>query len=443
MLHPRYNPGEGAGSDVTTVTIRELYLLMGREVEEVDSVGAGHILGIGGLGEHVLKCCTLSSTLACPALRSAHFASSPIVHVAIEPVHLSDTPLLVKGMRLLNQADPCVEVTIQESGQHVLSTAGEVHLQRCLDDLRQTFARVELSVSEPIVPFRETVIETPKMDMVNEAITSLNEVKKARVTNALLSRAEGEELVDNSDGVVTVTTANKACLLKIKATPLPVSVVEILLRNSQLLKLLLATGNDSQLSKDVKVQLAELKISLEECFSVAEGNWVGVVDNIMAFGPRGVGPNILVNKVIGYARPSLWKRLDDTVGVADKVVREYDNSVLSGFQLSTLAGPLCEEPLQGVCYSLLDWTPGEGADDEVGGAGGEVNKGGVYGPFSGQLISAMKDGCRKALLIQPTRLMAAMYSCSILVGHMILMIFISHFHLLPRQRLVSWVKFTA
>lgn len=45
-------------------------------------------------------------------------------------------PKLVRGMRLLNQADPCAEVLIQETGEHVLVTAGEVHLQRCLDDLR-------------------------------------------------------------------------------------------------------------------------------------------------------------------------------------------------------------------------------------------------------------------------------------------------------------------
>ncbi len=38
----------------------------------------------------------------------------------------------------------------------------------------------------------------------------------------------------------------------------------------------------------------------------------------------------------------------------------------------------------------------------------------IYGPFSGQLISAVKEGCRRAFLAQPTRLMAAMYSCSIL-----------------------------
>lgn len=46
-------------------------------------------------------------------------------------------PKLVQGMRLLNQADPCAEVLIQETGEHVLVTAGEVHLQRCLDDLQE------------------------------------------------------------------------------------------------------------------------------------------------------------------------------------------------------------------------------------------------------------------------------------------------------------------
>lgn len=44
---------------------------------------------------------------------------------------------LVEGLRLLNQADPCVHVLVQETGEHVIITAGEVHLQRCLDDLKQ------------------------------------------------------------------------------------------------------------------------------------------------------------------------------------------------------------------------------------------------------------------------------------------------------------------
>lgn len=52
-------------------------------------------------------------------------------------VCVGEMPKLVRGMRLLNQADPCAEVLIQETGEHVLVTAGEVHLQRCLDDLRE------------------------------------------------------------------------------------------------------------------------------------------------------------------------------------------------------------------------------------------------------------------------------------------------------------------
>ena len=42
----------------------------------------------------------------------------------------------MEGLKLLNQSDPCVEVSVQESGEHVIVGAGEVHLQKCLDDLR-------------------------------------------------------------------------------------------------------------------------------------------------------------------------------------------------------------------------------------------------------------------------------------------------------------------
>lgn len=53
---------------------------------------------------------------------------------------LEEMPALVQGMRLLNQADPCVQVFVQESGEHVLVTAGEVHLQRCIDDLKERYS---------------------------------------------------------------------------------------------------------------------------------------------------------------------------------------------------------------------------------------------------------------------------------------------------------------
>ena len=42
---------------------------------------------------------------------------------------------LVEGMKLVNQSDANIEVLVQETGEHVLIGAGEIHLQKCIDDL--------------------------------------------------------------------------------------------------------------------------------------------------------------------------------------------------------------------------------------------------------------------------------------------------------------------
>lgn len=38
-------------------------------------------------------------------------------------------PRLVEGLKLLAHADPCVETFRQQSGEHVILTAGELHLE--------------------------------------------------------------------------------------------------------------------------------------------------------------------------------------------------------------------------------------------------------------------------------------------------------------------------
>jgi len=53
----------------------------------------------------------------------------PIVRVALEPVIPSDMPKLIAGIKLLAQADPCVETFQQQTGEHVILTAGELHLE--------------------------------------------------------------------------------------------------------------------------------------------------------------------------------------------------------------------------------------------------------------------------------------------------------------------------
>jgi translation elongation factor EF-G len=49
--------------------------------------------------------------------------------VALEPAHPADMQKLTNGLKLLSQSDPCVETFQQQTGEHVILTAGELHLE--------------------------------------------------------------------------------------------------------------------------------------------------------------------------------------------------------------------------------------------------------------------------------------------------------------------------
>uniref|UniRef100_A0A8C1PS52 Elongation factor-like 1 n=1 Tax=Cyprinus carpio TaxID=7962 RepID=A0A8C1PS52_CYPCA len=464
VLGPKYNPSlalrlpEGCSvADVlpsiphmACCTVDRLYLLMGRELEDLDEVPSGNVLGIGGMEEFILKSATISTSPACPPFTPLSFEATPIVRVAVEPKHPSEMPKLVRGMRLLNQADPCAEVLIQETGEHVLVTAGEVHLQRCLDDLRERFAKIEISVSEPIIPFRETVIRPPKMDMVNEDLGKQQKVAVIhQVKEEQMKIPEGVQV--DSTGLVTLTTSNKMATVGVRAIPLPEEVTRLLEDNVELIRTMeqfsLFAWEDKTLDINQKIleNIQDFKVKLES--NLQGHKWRGAVEHIWAFGPRRFGPNILLNNIEGYRRPSVWQCLEREKETERAEIRDFDNSIVSGFQLATLSGPMCEEPLMGVCFSVETWDmkisvpqaqqdsvdedsqPSEPNNDDQSersdmhetssnrsrsraeAAGGSVD---CYGPFSGQLIAAMKDTCRYAFQAKPQRLMAAMYTCEIM-----------------------------
>ena len=48
---------------------------------------------------------------------------------------------------------------INSQGEYILSTCGEVHLERCIKDLKDDYAQgVQVHVSDPIVTFKETIV---------------------------------------------------------------------------------------------------------------------------------------------------------------------------------------------------------------------------------------------------------------------------------------------
>ncbi|XP_006142720.1 elongation factor-like GTPase 1 isoform X2 [Tupaia chinensis] len=439
-------------------TLENLYLLMGRELEDLEEVPPGNVLGIGGLQDFVLKSATLCSLPSCPPFIPLSFEATPIVRVAIEPKHPSEMPQLVKGMKLLNQADPCVQILIQETGEHVLVTAGEVHLQRCLDDLKERFAKIAISVSEPIIPFRETITKPPKVDMVNEEIGKQQKVAVIHQTKEDHSKIPEGIQVD-SDGLITITTPNKLATLSVRAMPLPEEVTQLLEENSDLIRSMeqltssLNEGKNTQMiHQKTQEKIWEFKGKLEQ--HLTGRKWRNVVDQIWSFGPRKCGPNILVNKSEDF-QSSVWTGPDGKASKEAGRNRDLGNSIVSGFQLATLSGPMCEEPLMGVCFVLEKWDLNKLEDQEAGDKQNQEQSNPIregqgedktcfsrdenqelqdgcsetsekrtsqkessltdcYGPFSGQLIATMKEACRYALQVKPQRLMAAMYTCDIM-----------------------------
>ncbi|KAJ9575858.1 hypothetical protein L9F63_007266 [Diploptera punctata] len=52
-----------------------------------------------------------------------------------------------------------VQCIIEESGEHIIAGAGELHLEICLKDLEEDHACIPLKKSDPVVSYRETVSE--------------------------------------------------------------------------------------------------------------------------------------------------------------------------------------------------------------------------------------------------------------------------------------------
>ena len=97
------------------------------------------------------------------------FSVSPVVQRSVEVKNANDLPKLVEGLKRLSKSDPCVLTSINESGEHIVAGAGELHLEICLKDLEEDHAGVPLKISDPVVSIRETVGEKSSMTALSKS----------------------------------------------------------------------------------------------------------------------------------------------------------------------------------------------------------------------------------------------------------------------------------
>ncbi|KAF8758038.1 hypothetical protein HU200_010814 [Digitaria exilis] len=136
----------------------------------------------GGLGQHILK--------------SGHI----VIH--------QELLVLLKGSNFLIGRPICVEYTVTQRGEHVLAAAGEIHLERCIKDLEERFAKVKLVVSDPLVSF--------KRDIEGEGAAIVERSKSA------------QEFAER-------TTPNGRCTVRVQVLRLPNALTKVLEESEQLL----------------------------------------------------------------------------------------------------------------------------------------------------------------------------------------------------------------
>lgn len=422
VLPPKFNPAQPhASPEPKKIQIKALYLLMGRSLEALETVQAGTIFGIEGLEGHILKTGTLCSQLEGGInLAGTSAIGQPIVRVALEPTNPLDLNKMIKGLKLLEQSDPCAIYEQMPSGEHVILTAGELHLERCLKDLQERYARCDIQPGEPIVPYRETIIKAEEM--------------------------EAPKNKDLPRGTGIAVTASKTLSVRLRVRPLPEEVTEFLIDNGASLRRLYAerkaaeenaqavedkvgTNDERQESADLgnetgnerkTMSLEDFRKKLQEVFEQVKEDkdvWKNIVPHIAAFGARRVGPNILIDSTgTDTCKRFLLDDEDIKSGKFDVATtsstssRTFADTVTYAFQLATAQGPLCREPMQGVAVFLekVDYTPHD--HTETNGTTPDASE---MGRLTGELITATRETLRSSFLDWSPRILLATYTCTI------------------------------
>lgn len=240
LMGPNYVPGKK--DDLCVKAIQRTILMMGRYTEPIEDVPCGNICGLVGVDQFLVKTGTITTFENAHNLKVMKFSVSPVVRVAVEAKNPADLPKLVEGLKRLAKSDPMVQCIIEESGEHIVAGAGELHLEICLKDLEEDHACIPIKVSDPVVSYRETVI-------------------------------------DESDQMCLSKSPNKHNRLYMKAIPMPDGLAEDI------------DKNEITPRQEFKLRARYLNEKYE--YDVTEAR------KIWAFGPEGTGPNLLIDVTKG------------------------------------------------------------------------------------------------------------------------------------------------
>jgi len=193
IMGPNFVPGKK--EDLYNKNIQRTILMMGRYTEPIEDVPCGNICGLVGVDQFLVKTGTLTTFENAHNMKQMKFSVSPVVRVAVEPKDPQHLPKLVEGLKRLAKSDPMVLTLTEESGEHIVAGAGELHLEICLKDLEEDHACIPLKKSDPVVSYRETVSAESTQTCLSKSPNKHN-----RLFMTAVNMPEGlPEDIDNGD----------------------------------------------------------------------------------------------------------------------------------------------------------------------------------------------------------------------------------------------------
>jgi elongation factor 2 len=134
--------------------VQQVFIYDGIKTEPLPEIPAGNVCALGGVVANTSETITAEPE---EAFQEIKHIFEPVVTQAIEAKKAQDLPKLISVLKQVTKEDPCIRVQInEETGQHLLSGMGELHLEIIANRIR-TEKNVEINTTPPIVVYRESI----------------------------------------------------------------------------------------------------------------------------------------------------------------------------------------------------------------------------------------------------------------------------------------------
>ena len=140
--------------------LAQLYVMSGKDRKEIGKLMAGDLGAVVKLKDTHTN--NTLSTKSFPVIYQPIVFPHPVYHAAITPKAKGDEDKMSTALHALHQEDPTFLFRVDgELHQTIISGQGELHLDIFVRRLKQKY-NVEVDLTEPRVPYRETIKATVK-----------------------------------------------------------------------------------------------------------------------------------------------------------------------------------------------------------------------------------------------------------------------------------------